>query len=342
MRDFPQRRRERANRAVSLCGALFYAWRMRGILALLFLCCCPVSGAAKPAAESDASVSPLAVRGQMLRLAEVDWKLREAADGLCPNRASGIGISLDHAAAYPPGARARFVRALRLADLPQVAAVAASSPAARAGIRPGDGIVAIGALDMADALSRSADTALFADEVMDLLAQLPAGRPVSMILQRGRTSLRKTVVPVPVCESRTMLDTGQSLAAYSDDRDLAITSNLIAFTANDDELALIVGHELAHVILRDEPGKPNAETRRRETQADLLGSALAHCAGYDVARGAAFWTRYRLQVGSDALRLPSHPSPDQREAQILAALPGFACPVSLSVAELPQSSRRRP
>jgi beta-barrel assembly-enhancing protease len=314
---------------------------MRGFLACLLMLSCLLPGAALSAAESDALPSPLALRAQMLRLAEVDWRLREAAGELCPRKASGIGVWIDHSAAYPRH-ESSAARVLRLGALPQVVAVATSSPAARAGIRPGDAIVAIGSLGMADALARSPEPALFAEEVMDLIAALRPGRPVSLVLQRGKTSLRKTVEPLAICESRTMLDTDHALAAYSDDRDLAITSRLIAFTANDDELALIVGHELAHVILRHEPGEPNAASRQREAQADLLGAALAQCAGYDMARAAAFWPRYRQQDASDALRLPSHPSPVQREDSIRAAIAGFTCPVSLSVAEPPPSSRHRP
>ena len=159
-----------------------------------------------------------------------------------------------------------------------------------------------------------------------MIAALPPGNPATLVLRRGRMTLRKTVVPIPICASRTMLDTGRSLDAYTDTREIAVTSALIDFAENDDELALIVGHELAHVIRQGQPGAPMAGTSGVEADADMLGAALAHCAGYDSARGAAFWPRYRQQDADARLRLPSHPSPDRREESIRAAIPRFTCP----------------
>ncbi len=281
---------------------------------------------------------PLAMREQMLRLGEVDWRIRLAAGNLCPQMASGIGVVIDHAAAYGSPDGSAFTRALRLGKLPQVAVVAAGSPAAQAGVRPGDELVAIGDTAMADLLAASRDPSLFAEEVMESLAALPPGLPATLILQRGKASLRKKIAPVAVCGSRTILDSGRSLAAYSDSRNLAVTSALIEFTANDDELALIVGHELAHVVL---PRAPGAQ-QQQESEADLFGARLAHCAGYDVARAADFWPRYRVQDELARSRVPTHPLPERREEAIRAALPGLACPVSLSLAEPQRSSRHRP
>jgi Zn-dependent protease with chaperone function len=278
------------------------------------------------------------MREQMLRLGEVDWRIRLAAGNLCPQMASGIGVVVDHAAAYASPDGSAFTRSLRMGKMPQVAVVAAGSPAAQAGVRPGDELVAIGDTAMADLLAASRDPSLFAEDVMELLAALPPGLPATLILQRGKASLRKKIAPVAVCASRTMLDSGRSLAAYSDSRDLAVTSALIEFTANDDELALIVGHELAHVLL---PRAPGAQ-QQQESEADVFGARLAHCAGYDVARAADFWPRYRAQDLLARSRLPTHPSPERREEAIRAALPTFTCPVRLSAEEPPPSNRHRP
>jgi len=294
--------------------------------------------AASGASAEREPTRPLAMREQMLRLGDVDWRLRLAAADLCPQMASGTGMIIDHADAYALPEGIALVRALRLGRVPQVAVVAAGSPAAQAGIRPGDELVAIGEISMADLLAASPERSLFAEEVMELLAALPPGQPSDLIVQRGKASLRKKIVPITICASRTMLDSGRSLAAYSDARDLAVTSALIEFTANDDELALIVGHELAHVILPRAPG----EQQQQESEADLFGARLAHCAGYDMARAADFWPRYRAQDEAARSRLPTHPSPEKREEAIRAALPGFSCPVSLSAEEPPPSSRHQP
>lgn len=297
----------------------------RSLAWLALLACLPAGAPDVLAAEP--LVWPLALRAQMLRLAEVDWRMRLAASPRCPALAAGIGVTIDHASAYPEPARAALARELRLGDRPQVAAVASGSPAALAGVRPGDEILSIGAAVMAKALAGSADPSLFADEVTDRVAALPVGAPVRMVLRRDRAQVGKTVVPVAICASRTLLDTGGALDAYSDTSDVAVTSALVDFTANDDELALIVGHELAHVILHRASG-PSADPISAEQDADILGARIAHCAGYDVRRAVAFWPRFDAQDALRSERLATHPSPGQREQRIAAAAAGFSCPVT--------------
>ncbi len=243
-------------------------------LPVVFLACL-LSGAPLTAAE-DAHTWPFSLRVQMLRLAEVDWRSRVAAAAQCPRRVSGIGVMIDHAGAYAELEQKTLARTLRLGDLPQVVAVVAGSPAARSGLRPGDEIVAIGKVGMAKALMQSPDPALFAEDVTDLIEALPTDKPATLVLRRGKASLRKTVVPIPICSSRTTLETGRLLEAYSDSDDLAVTSALIDFTENDDELALIVGHELAHVILNAASRTTPVEPLDLEQNADQLGALIAH------------------------------------------------------------------
>jgi Zn-dependent protease with chaperone function len=295
---------------------------LTGFIALVAATALPAAAAAQP--------WPMAVRAQMLRLAEVDWRLRNVAAPLCPATASGLGLWVDHAAAYPAAERALLARVLRLGALPQVSAVASGSPAARAGIRPGDEIVAIQGLPVSAMLAKAADPALVADDMMDRLAAMPPGRTVRLVLRRGRTSLSKQVVPVPVCAARIVLQPSPELAAYNDGKAIAVTSGLIDLTANDDELALVVGHELAHIVDPGEVGTVTGDDPASEQAADLLGAALAHCAGYDVARAAGLWPRYRERVPPARLHNPSHPAPEQRERAIRAAAPGLTCPVSLA------------
>jgi Zn-dependent protease with chaperone function len=308
-----------------------YAKAMRTLPATVavLVCALSISASADP---TERSAGTLALRAQMLRLAEVDWKLRVAAGELCPRKVSGIGVWLDHSSAYPISEADNLFRTLRLGKLPQVAAVAASSPAALAGIRTGDEIATIGGLSMADELANSPDPALFAEQVMDLLSSFSSARPITLVLRRGKATLGKTVNPVSICAGRTILDTGQSLEAHTDDKDLAITTALVEFTANDDELAFILGHELAHVILRGETAEPVGDSLAAERHADVLGSSIAHCAGYDMRRAPEFWRRFDEQDSSRRSRLATHPSPTQREQRLAKALESFSCPLSLASA----------
>jgi hypothetical protein len=57
---------------------------------------------------------------------------------------------------------------------------------------------------------------------------------------------------------------------------------------NDNERALILGHEWAHVLLQD----PGGFDAGRELRADCLGAMLAKRAGYDPAAGAGIFRRW--------------------------------------------------
>ena len=272
---------------------------------------------------------PLTLRLQMLRLNEVEWNLRTAAGGRCRTTTSATGLAIDYLGAYDRDDRTILHDDLRMTVLPQIAAVAGDSPAALAGIKPGDQIVHVHGIETDLPLTIENDPKLLAEDLTDWFARQPAGQPITIDLRRDHVTLRKTVRPVPLCAGRVVLKTDDALDAYSDDENLAITTGLVDFTENDDELALIVGHELAHLILRQPQGGSGPVLRDRETEADILGAALAHCAGYDVVKGAAFWPRYRDQDAARSSRLDTHSAPGQRQHAIIEAAAEFSCPVSL-------------
>ena len=280
--------------------------------------------------QTEQSVKPLALRAGMLRLAEVDWRMRVASKELCPRKASGIGLWLDHSSAYSTNDAQSLFRTLRLGGLPQVAAVASSSPAAKAGIRPGDEIEMISGMSMVDGLAKSPDPSLFVEDVMDFLATFDSGRPVKLVLRRGRTTLGKTVKPMPICAGRTVLVTDQSLEAHTDNKNIAVTAALVDFTANDDELALILGHEFAHVILSGEASTPTADSLSLERNADVLGSTIAHCAGYSMVRAHEFWQRFDAQDSFRQSRLTTHPSASEGEERMVSTSESVSCPVGLT------------
>ena len=70
-----------------------------------------------------------------------------------------------------------------------------------------------------------------------------------------------------------------------------VTSGFIRFAKTDDELALVVAHEIAHRLagMRVVPG-PQVEVR-----ADRLGLYLAARAGFDIAVAPEFWDRVALE-----------------------------------------------
>lgn len=161
-----------------------------------------------------------------------------------------------------------------------VVAVQPGSPADRAGIRVGDQILQV------DGGAIHSDIDLF-----DRAAAVEAGA-ISIGLRRDEQEIRVSVEPLLACRPEAFLEIGDLMLTDRARGDhFYVTSGFIRFAKTDDELALVVAHELAHRIsgMQVVPG-PEVEIR-----ADRLGLYLAARAGYDISVAPAFWDRVALE-----------------------------------------------
>ena len=61
------------------------------------------------------------------------------------------------------------------------------------------------------------------------------------------TTLELFFVPERICSNRVFFVKGEAINAYTDGKDIAVTSGMLKF-ASDEELALVIAHELAHCV----------------------------------------------------------------------------------------------
>lgn len=262
----------------------------------------------------------------MDRLADVGFRLNLAAAPLCSTSAAGTGIVLDHIEAYSPADRDAVRALLSMTDAPQIAALAMNSPASRAGTRVGDDILAIDGQLTSDLLAASPDRSIFADELETRLALTPPGRMIHLLLRRDSRSFEVEIAPVRTCSARFVIKTDKGFDAFSDGKNVALSRKLIDFARNDDELALIAGHELGHIVNKDGDAHSLGERRNMEDRADLLGADLARCAGYDLQAGVEFWLRRGRQDPFRMFRAPTHRKPEDRVALMREKAMTGPCP----------------
>lgn len=83
--------------------------------------------------------------------------------------------------------------------------------------------------------------------------------------------------------------------AYTNGAQVVLFQGMIDFSQSDDEIALVLGHELAHVMLRhtsiEAHHNSDVETQVSEANADKLGAFYALKAGYSVCDGREMWKR---------------------------------------------------
>jgi hypothetical protein len=286
------------------------------------------------------------VRAEDYRLADVGFRLAHLGLPLCRRTAPAAGLLLHHLAEYAVADRDDAVARFGLDRGPGVLAVVARGPAAEAGLRAGDVLLTASDVPFSYAPDKADedrdDAARRGIEALEqrLEAQLAAG-PVHLDFLRDGRPATATIAAVPGCAARVRLARSDQLNAFARRGYAIMTTRLLEFLESDDELAIVLGHEMAHVILGhpeqlDAAGVPRgllrhfgknaSRVKATEIEADRLGLRLAWAAGYDISAAVPFWRRYAARAGSGFAT--THPGLKARE-KIIAE----------TIAELGQSQR---
>lgn len=167
--------------------------------------------------------------------------------------------------------------------------VATSSPAADAGVRRGDLVLAIN-----EHLPRMVEhLEVYPSQAEGLSLRVRTDGSPARVVKLGR---------VPACDPVVQLYHSPLIDAKAKaDNSVWISSGMMAFAASDDALALVVGHELGHVIRGHIHHRWFEEW---ELEADYLGAYLAACAGYGVGEAEHLWRRFAAEVAGTATARP--------------------------------------
>lgn len=298
-----------------------------GAAAVLALCS-PVSTFAAPG-QDQPQVWPVRLKQDMVRLGLIEWRLRTATGDACSTFAADVGLIIDDRRAYDRKDWPLLAKTVGLRDDPMVSGVIAGGPAARAGVRAGDEILAIGGQSVAAIIERRKAGPLVAEALIEEIAESGGALPIAIAVRRNGETLQFRVEPAHHCAARLVLVTDGGVDAHSDSRNVAISTGLIAFARNDDEIALAAGHEMAHIMLRHRKGGGIAARRKMEDDADSLGLRLIRCAGYDGEKALGLFQRLGSGDWLGFLRAPTHRSFGKRVARLKTELAGAACPVEL-------------
>lgn len=243
------------------------------------------------------------------RVARVAWRLSKANVELCPVVRNSAGWALHSANQYSLQMRPHALRRFSLrGDLPGVLSVPGESPASQAGLRSGDLIVAVNKQVLAVGnLDRPPQFGGLEANLQRLDAALAKG-PVELTVERDQKIRSVSLEPLLTCGYDVQLYPSDDLNAQADGRRLFISTALAQFAQTDDELALILGHELAHNVLGhrrwNETGGEGrtiverdcdprlCDTGSHEQQADRVGLFLMARAGYEPGVAAPFWRRF--------------------------------------------------
>lgn len=289
-----------------------------------------VAVAAATPADAGLADELAALARQDLRVATIGFRLATANRARCPVVQPQAGLLFHAREQYGPAAQAALGS---LDDRLTVLAVVADSPADRAGVVAGDRVTAI-AGHMIAARSGHNDYARVAEANVVLADALATG-PASIVVERDGKPTTLTIDPQVGCVSDFQVLPDRTVNASADGRLVTVTSALADYAADDDQLAAVIAHEMAHNILSHRArldaqkvdrgffgkfGRNAERIRETEIEADRLSVVLLAGANYPPEAAIAFWQRFDRDHGHGIFADATHLNGTQRIRLIEAAI----------------------
>jgi len=259
------------------------------------------------------------------RMNAIGFRLVTANEPFCKTKSPRAGLMLHAIGQYGDQAAARL--ALDFDGPIAINAVAPDSPAAKANLTPGNGMLAINGLAISDI---TIDDASLREEKpayrrlaavnAAMVAALGLG-PTQLTISTGIQKQIVSILPVQACASQFQIEVSNDRKASANGKMVSISSQLADYFLSDDEFAAVVAHELAHNVLRHKArlnaqkvnrgffgqfGKSASRIKQTEIEADRLSIWLMANAGYDPQAAIRFWTRYGKEHGKGIFSASTH------------------------------------
>jgi membrane-associated protease RseP (regulator of RpoE activity) len=248
-------------------------------------------------------------------------------------------------------------RVFGVGDDLRILSVMPGLPAEKAGLKPGDVVLAVDGkkIELGSSLYMRKSNA---DEARELLRKAGA-QAVRLSVKRGSEIIDVEIKPISGCNIPVKLVIDDRVNAFADGKNIGIFTGMMRFMRDDDELAIVLGHEMAHITL-DHVNRTRAPamvgwalglvldaaaavggvntggifselgtrtgvamfSKDYETEADYMGLYFAARAGFDTTKAPDFWRRMVAEHPGNIKTnfLSTHPSSPERAATIEATI----------------------
>ncbi len=252
-----------------------------------------------------------------------------------------VGISFWNIHSVPNAYKRVMANSGELGEDLVVHSVIPNGPAAKSGLRKGDLLLSING----EPIPRDKNAVKATREMLN-----KAGfRRSEIAYIRNNTPRTTSIAPVKECDYPVVLDNSAKVNAYADGKSIIVTRGIMRFAESDDELALVVAHELAHNVMGhiqklktnvmagalgglavdallgaagvgtggqfSQIGGSLGQQRFSvgfEQEADYVGMYFMANAGYNTGNVANFWRRMAAEGQSSIDHRTSHPSSPER------------------------------
>lgn len=335
----------------------FYAFLTKVITLLILPLIIFISGCMGPTTQrvkpNDAAVEIEAIKQKEIAIREslkaqermhnIGFRILKAGLPLCADRKSQfIGIRYATKHDFNEEFRDVAISHLDLDSTLKLTNVIESSPADIAGFQKGDILMSVNSIDVpVDEKATEKFTKILKEEN-------EKNKDLSFKIVRDGINETINVTTVETCDYPLIILGENTVNAYADGNNIYITQGMMDFASSDDELALVIGHELAHNAMRHINAKKlnaaggflldllfvaltgvnsqgvfsnaaaGAYSQEFESEADYVGLYVSERAGFEIGEASYFWRRMGVKhPGSIAKNhAASHPSSPERFVSI--------------------------
>lgn len=258
------------------------------------------------------------------------------------------GWNIHNAFVYGEESQARAIRA-GLSEKLSVRSVSPNSPAANAGLQRNDIILAVNdkSFDSGDAEQNwnelNAVLVSFRENTTSQETSPKSMLPITVRFERAGTINNVEISAIPACEYMAFVVDSDVINASAGGGQIIITSGMMNFAKSDDELALVYGHEAAHLGQSHQAKKAaqgipgaildiglaafgiwtsgafqkmgmQAGSQAYELEADYAGLYMTARAGYKINSAPLFWRRMGIEhpASREDHWAATHPSTPER------------------------------
>lgn len=254
-------------------------WTALGLAAVLTGCAAPTTqGAAVSDSQNDAEAQrqmDLVAQDLIVmraRLQAVYWRLATSAAQMCPRKSRLLGM--DAISGAKGDLAAALQRVAGVGHEMTVISVVPGGAADVAGVKARDVLLTAWEVPFN---SESRNT--ISEHLRNSEAQWDQ---VPLRLRRAGQTMQLTVKPPMACDYPTSVTDANVLNAVADGENIFVTKGMMNFVHTEDELALVVSHEMGHNVMR------HAEAKRKNSTLGMLGDIALAIASRGNYSGSSF------------------------------------------------------